>query len=101
MRGWNRPTAESRFATFETYLHGRLDATSGPATGSELTGNCRLSWYDHLLRNPLSAAGEAEEFTRLLHKAIARRSGRPGRRAAHRLREARPGAPQTRGRSCL
>ena len=28
------------------------------------------SWYDHLLRNPLAAPGEAEEFTRLLHKAV-------------------------------
>ena len=35
-----------------------------------LTGNCRLGWYDHLLRNPLRAPAEAEEFTRLLHKSI-------------------------------
>ena len=36
----------------------------GAYTGSELTGNCRLRWYEHLLRNPLSAPAEAEEFTR-------------------------------------
>ena len=49
---------------------GRLDATAGAYTGSELTGNCRLSWYDHMLRNPLQAPAEAEEFTRELHKSI-------------------------------
>ena len=47
-----------------TILAGRLYASAGAYTGSELTGNCRLSWYDHLLRNPLKAPAEAEEFTR-------------------------------------
>ena len=58
------------FIRFQHYAGSRLDATAGLYTGSELTGNCRLSWYDHLLRNPLKAPAEAEEFTRLLHKSI-------------------------------
>jgi hypothetical protein len=61
---------ETEFARWQSYAAGRLNATAGLYTGSELTGNCRLSWYDHLLRNPLNATAEAEEFTRLLHKSI-------------------------------
>jgi hypothetical protein len=61
---------DSEFVRFQRYAGSRLDATAGAYTGSELTGNCRLSWYDHLLRNPLRAPAEAEEFTRTLHKAI-------------------------------
>ena len=48
---------------------GRLNASAGRFTGSELTGNCRLSWYDRLLRRPLNGPAEAELFTRQLHKA--------------------------------
>ena len=58
------------FARFQDYLAGRLYISTAPYTGSELTGNCRLRWYDHLLRNPLKAPAEAEEFTRTLHRAI-------------------------------
>ena len=61
---------EGDFARFQSYAGGRLAMSAGGYTGSELTGNCRLSWYEHLLRNPLQAPAEAEEFTRLLHKAI-------------------------------
>ena len=61
---------EGDFARFQDYASGRLYASAGAFTGSELTGNCRLSWYAHLLRNPLKAPAEAEEFTRLLHKSI-------------------------------
>ena len=61
---------EGDFARFQSYAAGRLYASAGAFTGSELTGNCRLNWYAHLLRNPLKAPAEAEEFTRLLHKSI-------------------------------
>jgi hypothetical protein len=61
---------EDNFARFQSYAGMKLDSTAGTFTGSELTGNCRLKWYDHLLRNPLSAPAEAEEFTRLLHAAV-------------------------------
>ena len=61
---------DGSFARFQSYAGERLNLTAGAYTGSELTGNCRLSWYDHLLRNPLLAPAEAEEFTRLLHKSI-------------------------------
>ena len=61
---------ESKFVRFRNYAGAKLNATARPRTGSELTGNCRLDWYDHLLRNPISAPAEAEEFTRTLHQAV-------------------------------
>ena len=59
-----------RFAAFQEYAGWQLDISAGKAQTSEVTGNCRLKWYDHLMRNPLKAAVEAEQFTRELHKAL-------------------------------
>ena len=61
---------DSSFARFRAYAAMKLDATAGPRRGSEVTGNCRLDWYDHLLRNPQKAPAEAEQFTRELHQAL-------------------------------
>ncbi len=61
---------EDRFAAFQKYAGEQLDSTAGQARTSEVTGNCRLKWYDHLMRNPLKAPVEAEQFTRELHKAF-------------------------------
>ena len=58
-----------RFARFQSYAIGKVNSSAGRYTGSELTGNCRLTWYDHLMRNLLAAPAEAEQFTRELHKA--------------------------------
>jgi len=58
-----------KYTRFRRYAAGTLKSTSGAHTGSELTGNCRLQWYSHLLSSPLSASGEAEQFTRQVHKA--------------------------------
>jgi hypothetical protein len=55
------------FQRWVSYANGRMDISAGRFTGSELTGNCRLSWYDWMMRHPLSAAAEAERFTRELH----------------------------------
>ena len=61
---------DQRFAAFQAYAGEQLDSTAGKAQTSEVTGNCRLSWYDHLMRNPLKAPVEAEQFTRELHQAL-------------------------------
>jgi hypothetical protein len=61
---------ERRFSAFQTYAGEQLDYTAGKASASEITGNCRLSWYDHLMRNPLKAPAEAEQFTSQLHQAL-------------------------------
>ncbi len=58
-----------RFARFQSYAAGRVGATAGKYTGSELTGNCRLRWYNHMMQNMLAAPAEAERFTRKLHLA--------------------------------
>jgi len=61
---------EADFQRFRAYSAMKLDTTAGDRGGSEVTGNCRLRWYDALLRNPLEATAEAEKFTRHLHKAL-------------------------------
>jgi hypothetical protein len=61
---------EDRCAAFQTYAGEQLDSTAGTARTSEVTGNCRVMWYDHLMRNPLKAPVEAEQFTRDLHEAL-------------------------------
>ena len=67
--GVKRRGIQADFARFQSYAGSKLNSTAGPRTGSELTGRSRLRWYDHLLRNPLKAPAEAEEFTRRLHTA--------------------------------
>ena len=58
------------FSRFQRYTGYKLDSSAAAYTGSELAGNCRLSWYDHMLRHPLGAVAEAEQFTRDVHMAI-------------------------------
>ena len=62
--------ATDYFARWQSYLAERLQQTAGSNTGSELTGNGRLSSYERMLRDPLQAPAKAEQFTRQLHKAI-------------------------------
>ena len=58
------------FDRYQAYSSGRLDASAGAKTYSDKTGNCRLAWYDSLIRDQLSAPAKAEEFSRLLHDAV-------------------------------
>lgn len=60
----------NNFDRFLRYSAGRLEASVGAYTGSELAGNCRLRWYDWLMRHPLEAPAEAERFTRKLHECV-------------------------------
>jgi len=69
MRALRKRNVESRYNQFRSFAGAKLSSSARPYTGSELAGNCRLSWYDHLLRNPVKAPAEAEEFTRKLHLA--------------------------------
>lgn len=73
VNGFRRRNIESQFRRFERYAGQRLDISVASYTGSELNGRCRLSWYDHLLRTPLTAPREAEQFTRELHQAVLNR----------------------------
>ena len=67
--GFRQRNIESKFGRFRGYAAGKLNATAGAYTGSEITGNCRLRWYNYLLRNPMKAPEQAESFTRVLHDA--------------------------------
>lgn len=60
---------ETRFAQFQRFAKGKLDS-SAAGRGGEVTGICRLNWYDHLMRNMIEAPAEAEDFTRQLHVAF-------------------------------
>ena len=68
--GIQRRGISDRYARFQSYAIGKLNSSAGRYTGSELAGNCRLKWYDHMMRNMLSAPAEAERFTRDLHMAV-------------------------------
>lgn len=70
--GIKRRGITDRFVRFQSYAAGKMTATAGRYTGSEVTGSYRLKWYDHLMRNMLAAPAEAERFTRELHTAVCR-----------------------------
>ena len=67
--GFKKRNIGAKFGRFQSFAAGKMNATAR-ASGSELTGNCRLSWYDHMMRNPLKAPAEAEQFTKQLHKDL-------------------------------
>ena len=58
------------FQRFLAYTAMKLDTTAGEWSPSEVTGNCRLRWFDYLMRHPLEAPAEAEKFTRHLHRFL-------------------------------
>ncbi len=69
VNGLNRRGNAHRFADFQSEMIRQVNSSAGRYTGSELAGNCRLKWYDHMMRNVLAAPAEAERFTRELHIA--------------------------------
>jgi hypothetical protein len=68
---FKRRGVNDRIARFQSYMIGRVTATAGKYTGSELTGNCRIKWYGQMMHNVIAAPAEAERFTRELHKIAA------------------------------
>jgi len=65
--GIEKRELNSRYNTWRSYLGGILKNTVGTRTGSEINGLGRLNWFNEIMADPLKGAGEAEEFTRLLH----------------------------------
>lgn len=55
---------------FQNYTGYQLNLSTGTRRVNEVTGNCRLDWYDHLMRNPLTTPAESEAFTRRLFESI-------------------------------
>lgn len=67
--GFRQRRIESTFAQFQRFANGKM-VSSAAGRGGEVTGICRLNWYEHLMRNPIAAPAEAEDFTRQLHLAF-------------------------------
>lgn len=64
---FNSRGVASEFHVWRGYVNGILANTAGPRAVSELTGNCRLEWFNQLMKDPVHAPVEAELFTRQLH----------------------------------
>lgn len=54
----------------EAFFGDRLDASAGAKTFRDKTGNCRLKWFDEMLRHPVKSIDASERFTRELHNAV-------------------------------
>jgi len=70
LEGFRQRRIESDFARFQAFARHKLDTTAGGYRGGEVTGICRLGWFDHMLRNVIEAPAEAERFTRSLHESF-------------------------------
>lgn len=62
---------DSEFARWRAYLSERVSTSASEHNNSEFDAFCRLKWYDQMMRNPLTAPGRAEDFTRHLQGAVA------------------------------
>jgi len=60
----------NEFNRWRGYLANRLDVSAAENSNQEFAGACRLSWYDRLMRQVLTAPAEAEHFTRALQRAV-------------------------------
>lgn len=70
--GIERREVEEIWQTYQNWSDGRLDASEGNKTWSDKTGNCRLGWYDRLMRDQLRTPTEAERLSNELHQALLR-----------------------------
>jgi len=66
---------EGKYADMAAYFADRLDNSAGAKTFSDKTGNCRLSWFDWMMRHPLESIGAADDFTRTLHENAGKPDG--------------------------
>jgi len=65
---------EPKFDEMKAFFAERLDNSAHNKTFSDKTGNCRLSFFDFIMRRPERAAEIADEFTRQVH-STAKRAG--------------------------
>ena len=70
IQGLSDRNINSRFALFQGYAQNRLNVSASDRTGSELTGTCRLPWYDALYRDIVSSPFEMEDFSSQLHNGL-------------------------------
>jgi len=67
MNGLSGRNVMGRFNTWRGYMGATLNNTRSQTTRTEVNGRARLSWYEHLYRNPLESVFETEEFSRIMH----------------------------------
>lgn len=72
---WRDKGIDSWFARYQAYAAKLLNDSAVTNTYRDKTGNCRLAWFDRLLRNQRTAALEAERFSRELHQSALRETG--------------------------
>ncbi len=65
---------EGIYQRWRTYIGERLAATASRTSSFEMRGNCRLPWYEQMLKAPIAAPAEAERFSREMHEGFGRGS---------------------------
>ncbi|MCL2348450.1 MAG: hypothetical protein FWC50_09340 [Planctomycetaceae bacterium] len=70
INGLNGRNIMGKFNMFRGYANSTLNNTRGAATGSEVNGRARLSWYDKMYRNPVESVFEVDEYSRFLHAGL-------------------------------
>ena len=68
--GLSRRKVREAFDRYQAFSDGRLDHSAGKKTWSDKTGNCRLGWFDRLMRRQIDTPQVAEKFSRRLHKMV-------------------------------
>lgn len=68
--GLDRRNVRSAFDRYMLYTVSRLDAATGGKQWNDKTGNCRLTWFNQLIRDQLNASSAIERFSRELHGAF-------------------------------
>ncbi|HJZ12767.1 MAG TPA: hypothetical protein VJ521_11490, partial [Acidobacteriota bacterium] len=72
--GLKRRGIQQEFQNYRLYIADLLEKSRGPQGSSEKTGKCRLKWVEELVRDPLPALSQAEQFTRQLFSQVKRES---------------------------
>ena len=58
------------YRRYRAYIGERFVATAPTTSNFEMRGNCRLPWYEQMLKAPIAAPIEAERFSRELHTGL-------------------------------
>lgn len=70
MNGLKKRGVTGRYDMFRNYCRSTLDRFAAVGARNEFDGLARLSWYDHLFRDPVRSVFEVEEFSRTMHAGL-------------------------------
>ena len=68
--GLNGRNVMGRYSTFRNYMHTTLNNTNAAMTGSEVNSRARLSWYNEIYRDPITAVFKTDQFSRYMHAGL-------------------------------